>query len=156
MRPLFGLFRGAPLKSETTCVNQLLILFQKCRRTLSVRASMHHANSLTTQPSKFQGVFFCRFSTVWQNSSSMSVLAFCPLPAKSTQGRGSTDRMPEAFPNLIPSVHRAQRALGMFRAAAMLCLRASVFRQSERRILEEDEKSREHCLAAGWHQRDHS
>ena len=86
----------------------------------------------------------------------MSVLAFCPLPAKSTQGRGSTDRMPEAFPNLIPNVHRAQRALGMFRAAAMLCLRASVFRQSERGVLEEDEKGRKDSLAAGWHQRGRS
>ena len=30
-RFLFGMFQGAPRKSETSFVNQLLILFDKCR-----------------------------------------------------------------------------------------------------------------------------
>ena len=40
-RFLFGLFRGPLQKSETTCVNQLLILFHRCGLRFPGRASEH-------------------------------------------------------------------------------------------------------------------
>ena len=85
--------------------------------------SKHHAKLPLLHfliPKVFLGLFlrFCKMLSL------MRVLAFYPLLKESTQERSSADGMPEVFPNLLPSVHRAQRTLGMFRAAAMLRLQA--------------------------------
>ena len=50
-RCLFGLFRGAPLKSETTFVNQLSILFHKCGLRFSGSALERDAKNPTSPPS---------------------------------------------------------------------------------------------------------
>ena len=41
-RFLFGMFRGAPRKSKTTLVNQLLILFHQCGLRFYWQPSEHH------------------------------------------------------------------------------------------------------------------
>ena len=53
---LFGLLRGAAVKSETTFVHQILQLFHKCGLRFSGRASEHCSRDPTTPPS-FQSGF---------------------------------------------------------------------------------------------------
>ena len=52
-RFLFGMFRAAPIKSETTIVNQLLILFHKCGLRFYWKLSEHYPTTPATTSSYF-------------------------------------------------------------------------------------------------------
>ena len=58
-RFLFGLFRGAPPKSETTFRNQRVILFHKCGLRFSGLALEHHAKNPTSILLHSLFLFFC-------------------------------------------------------------------------------------------------